>query len=108
MPVGDRGDYSDTGKVPASGNLTFRITTGKARQNWLVSQISVENPTAPLGAACNIRKNGNLVTPVIATGDSAAGDPPVVLLSSDVITVEFTGCTSGDMCRIYAIYEIIS
>lgn len=91
--------------VPASGTVTQEIRTRTRLQTWTLQQISVEMPTAPIGATCVARKNGALITPLIPTGDAAAGEPYIQLRGTDVVTVTFTGCTPGDIGTILVVYD---
>ena len=93
--------------VGAAGTAVITVRP-PGRQIWTVTQVSNEMENAPSGAVCNLRKNGNLVTPLVATGDAATGDPPVILLPSDVMTVEWASCTQGLVGRaiIFYSYEI--
>lgn len=91
--------------VDGAGNATATIQTGSSFRTWTVSQISVEMPSAPLGATCDARKNGALITPLIATGDAATGDPPVTLRPGETLTVAFAGCTPGDVGTVFLIYD---
>lgn len=95
--------YSTT--VTAAGTATVPITTGTQLQTWRVDQVSVEMPTAPIGATCTLRKGGALITPLIPTGDAAAGDPPITLRPGETVTVEFAGCTPGDIGTVYLMYD---
>jgi hypothetical protein len=96
------GTYSAV--VAANGTATITIRTRSVRI-WVISQITVELPLAPSGATCAIRKNGYLVTPVIATGDTAAGDPPVILRQEDTLTIEWAGCTPASVGKALLFYE---
>ena len=87
------------------GGAGVATITPRARQTWVISQVSVEEPTAPIGATCELRKNGFLVSPLIATGDAATGDPPVTLRLGERLTVEFAGCTPGAVAAVYVIYD---
>ncbi len=92
----------------AAGICAVSISTGARSRDWSVSQISVEMLTAPVGvggAVCFIRKNGVLVTQVLATADAAAGDPPVQLNPNDVLTVVWERATPGDIGKVFAIYD---
>jgi len=93
-----------TGSVAANGNLTVRVRPTN-RQTWIVSQVSVEMAGAPLAAACAVRYNGSLVSPLVPQADAASGDPPVKLGPNDVLTVEWTGCTPGIVGRVLLIYD---
>jgi hypothetical protein len=102
MAVADQA-YSVT--VTAGGTATQRIQTGSKFETWTVSQVSVEMPAAPIGATCWLRKNGAPITPLIPTGDAATGDPPITLRPGETLTVEFAGCTVGDVGQIYVVYD---
>ncbi len=94
--------YSAT--VDAGGRATIVIRPF-ALMTWVVSQVSVEMRSAPVGAACTLRKNGRFITALIPTGDAAGGDPPVDVGPSDRLTVEFVGCTPGTSGEALVIYE---
>ena len=94
--------YSAT--VGADGTATVTIApTSSAR--WVVTQVSVELATAPASAACVLRLNGFYVSPLIATGDAAGGDPPVTINVGDELTVEWSGCTPGQVGRVLVFYD---
>lgn len=98
-------DATYTAKVGAAGTATITVQTRSVR-SWVISQISVELSAAPTGATADIRKNGYLVTPVIPTGDTAAGDPPVVILPTDSLTINWYGCTNGQIAKATVFYEV--
>jgi hypothetical protein len=91
--------------VKADGTAVITFTTQSSRNVYTVQQVTVENSAAPVGATCEIRKNGSLITPMIPTGDAAGGDPPILLRQSDRLTVEFAGCTPGTTCSVFIIYD---
>lgn len=101
-------DQTYTQAVSAGGAATVSVRPSQKLRTWVVQQVSTEMSTAPLGAVCAIRKNGFLVSFAAATGDTAAGDPPVTLYGSDVLTVEWTGCTPGDVGRVLVIYDEVA
>ncbi len=82
--------------VGADGRAVLSVRPPRM-QRWVVSQVSVEMSTAPIGSACELRFNGRLVTPLISTGDVAAGEPYTTCYSTDLLTVEWSGCTPGDV-----------
>jgi hypothetical protein len=75
---------------------------------WEVSQITVEMPDAPVGTTAFLRVNGALVTPLIPTGDAAAGDPPLPVYAGDVVEIRWEGATPGDQGRALLIYRTAS
>ena len=95
-----------TANVAAGGTATITVQPYGGRP-WNVTQVSVELPTAPVGATCSLRKNGYLVTPLIPTGDAAAGDPPVLLLPEDLMTIEWAGCTPGTLAKALILYDVM-
>lgn len=97
-------DNAYSGKVTAGGILVLTVRPF-ARQTWTVSQVSTEMGTAPLGSTCVLRKNGSQITAMISTGDVADGVPPTVLHSSDVLTVEWAGCTPNALGKAYIIFD---
>lgn len=72
---------------------------------WAVDQVSTEYPTAPTGAVSALRRNGALVTYLIATGDVADGSPPILLSSADVMTVEWSGAVPGAIVKALVMYD---
>lgn len=91
-------------RIVAGGTGTVTIKTG-SREAWIISQVSIELASAPSGATADLRLNGNLVTLMVAQGDSAAGDPPVTLLETDSLTVNWAGCTVGTVGKVLIFYE---
>lgn len=98
-------DLTATAKVGAAGTATITLQT-RSMRTWSISQISIELAAAPTGATADIRKNGYLVTPIIPTADTAAGDPPVTLLPSDTLTINWYGCTNGQVAKATIFYEV--
>lgn len=98
-------DWTRQGAVDASGDLSIEWDSG-GQINWLVEQVTCEMPTAPVGATAALRKgNGQLITLMIPTGDTAGGDPPVMLRPGETMRVEWAGCTPGDVGKVYVIYR---
>lgn len=91
-------------KVGAGGTATVTVKTGSMRA-WVVAQVSVELASAPVGATCDIRKNGYLITPVIPTGDVASGEPYVLLDPTDTLTINWAGCTLNTVAKALVFYE---
>jgi len=97
-----------TERIGAGGTATVRISPNTKQRTWIVTQVSVELASAPLGATCELRRNGFLVAPLIATGDVAAGEPPVRVTGSDVLTVTWAGCTAGTTAAVLIIYDEVT
>jgi hypothetical protein len=85
--------------------ISFRVPGQVA---WQVEQITIDMPTAPLGATAELRVNGSLITPLVATGDAAAGDPPLPVYAGDVVEIEWTGATPGVQGKALLIYRTAS
>lgn len=96
-------DASLSATVDAAGNATITITP-TTRQRWLVQQVVPEAENAA-SASGELRKNGRLVSPFLASGDVIADAPPVPVGPSDKLTVEWTGLTPGDTVHVYWIYD---
>lgn len=100
------GQFSESFSAVANAEGTARLDIRPPRmQTWTVSQVSVEMPSAPVGSSCVLRKNGSLITPLVSTGDVAAGEPYIQLLSTDILTVEWTSVTPGESGRVLVFYE---
>jgi hypothetical protein len=91
--------------VAASGIAVATIKVANGLSTWTVTQVSIAMPTAPAGATCQLQKNSFPVTPMVATGDTAGGDPPVMLRPSDVLTVTWTGCTPGTAAQVLVFFD---
>jgi hypothetical protein len=89
--------------VGAGGTATITIRTGSPRA-WTVAQVSIELEGSPVGSTAVLRKNGYAVTPMIPTMDVAAGEPYVRLLPTDTLTVEWAGCTPGQIGKALVLY----
>lgn len=98
------GDLPLSGIVKSDGTLTITIKpTG--RQTWTVSQVSINMQSAPIGATALLKKNGALITPMVATGDAAGGDPAIDVRPAEKLTVEWAGCTAGQTGTVLVIYD---
>lgn len=96
---------SYTAAVAAGGTATATIRVQDGINTWTVNQVSIEMANAPVGATAELRYNGRLVTPMIPTGDVADGSPPVILRPADTLTVEWAGCTPGDVGAALVFYD---
>jgi hypothetical protein len=88
----------------AAGVAVARIQS-QGNRPWLVSQVSVEMPSAPSGATCTMRKNGAFVSAMIAPGDAAGGDPPLTIHPGDTLTVEWAGLAPGSQGAVFVVYQ---
>lgn len=98
-------DRSYTIPIPASGAAILRIVSRPER--WNVTQVSVKGATAPSGSLCTLKKNSVFITPIIASGGVAAGDPPVELGPVDTLTVEWSGHTPGTLFEVNVFYDVM-
>jgi hypothetical protein len=99
------GELTFTPVVGADGKATVSVRVTNGIDTWTVSQVSLEIPTAPAGSTAYVRKNSYPVSPAVPTGDTVAGDPPVQLRPSDVLTIEWTGCTPGSAGKVIVFYD---
>jgi len=87
----------------ATGAATIEIRP-RGSYTWEVHQVAVEMVNAPGSATCAIRINTWLVSPVVAAGDAAAGDPPIDVTPADLMTVEWSGGIAGRICKATVFY----
>lgn len=90
--------------VGASGNGTISVQTGR-QVEWVISQVSIEMTSVNSGTLCALRKNGSLVTPMVAAGDAATDSPPITLWPTDVMTIEWTGAPVGAVGKALIFYD---
>jgi len=92
-----------TGVAPASGTVTVSWNTNGLV--WTVQQVSTECSAAPVGATCRLYHNGTLISKMLPAGDVASGDPSIPLRPGELMSVVWTGLTTGALCKVTAIYE---
>jgi len=99
--------YTAAGVAPASGELSLAFRT-RGSDTYRVTQVTAEvSPRAGgAGAVCSVRRNGALISPLVPTGDAAAGDPPVWVGPGDELTIEWTGLASGTIGKMVVIYDL--
>lgn len=85
---------------PAGGSVAVIRTGGY--QTWIVTQVSNNAPLA--SGLANLKKSGELITPMIASNGVAGGDPPVELYPAETMTVEWPA--SGVVGSVRVQYEI--
>lgn len=94
-------DFSTTIASNGQGSITLTPTKNLP---WIVTQVSTEYASAPSGCSAELRKNGSLITKMIAT-DVADSDPPVFLRPGDRLVVTWFGGTVGQTVSALFIYE---
>jgi hypothetical protein len=99
-------DDQFSSKVVAGGTATIQFTPTKNRP-WHLTQVSTEYKDAPSGATAELRKNGNLITVMLAS-DVADSDPPVPVAPGDRMQVNWFGGTVGDVVNVYIIYNEVT
>lgn len=92
------------GAVNAAGVL--RLSFGpNTSERWTVSQVTIDMPTAPVGAVCRIYYMGRLVSESFsAQSGTAGGDPPIHLNGGESMYVEWTGATPNAQGNILVVY----
>lgn len=101
--------FTTAGTVPAGGTLTLAYRT-RGNQTTRVTQVTAEMPTvgnsSAAGAICTLRLNGNLISPLVPTGDAASGDPPIWVGPGDELTVTWSAAPAGLVGRIAVLYDL--
>lgn len=87
-----------------AGVATASLTPTR-QQQWKVSQVSTEMPAAVGTTTCGLYLNGYLVSPMLARGSAAAGDPPVDLGPSDTLQVRWDNVAPGSVGKVLWFYD---
>lgn len=100
------------GAIAGAAGTAVIAVTPRGSDTWRVTQVSVSmlagSATAVADAAtCAIYLEGNFVTPVVAQGDAAEGTP-VDVQPNEVLTVEWSGCTPGNVCKALVFYGLVA
>ena len=93
-----------SGTVPASGTLTLRLRPDNGR-TWIFSQVGIDAPLVGGGAIGKIKKNGQIITPFVASGDAPGGEPFIRCTSNETMQVEWTSATVGAACTAQFFYD---
>lgn len=96
-----------TAVCDATGAATISVRP-RGAETWRCYQVAAEMVNVTSGASCSIRINGNLVSPIVAGGDAAAGDPPIDVGNADTLTIEWLGGVAGRVCKATVYYELVS
>jgi hypothetical protein len=99
-----RAPQRQSGQASSAGILTLTFAVAGSRP-LTVTQVSVEMATGGDLAACTLRLNGALVSPAVATGDAVGGDPPIIVMPGDQLTVTWTGATAGSIGTALFLYD---
>lgn len=94
-----------TGVVPNFQTTMVLPLSPTGTQTWTVQQVSTKAPTAQLGSTCDVKVNGAQITPLLAAGDVAAGEPYVELHPGERLTVEWAGLTNGTKCDVTFLFD---
>lgn len=89
----------------AAGTVSLTV---RARGSYpmIIQQVGLSMSPARSGARGAITLNGSPITPFAATGDATAGDPPIWVRPGDEMSIDWTGCTVGDICKATVIYVL--
>lgn len=99
-------EFSTSVQVPAGATTVYYdVGPSGGTRKWTVSQVSISMPTAPLGSACEMTRDGMFVTSLIPTGDVAGSGPPILLQGSQKLRIRWTGVTAGAVGTIFGIYD---
>lgn len=84
---------------------TVEISPTASARAWSIQQVSVEMPTAPIGATCRMTRDGVFITALIPTGDVAGSGPPVTLRGFQKLLITWSGVAAGMTGSVYVIYD---
>lgn len=102
--VGQAVRFDESKPVAADGTLTIQFGPNRG-EVWDVSQVSLEMPDAPAGAIAELRDvMGALMSPAYSARRASASGSQY-LNPGDRLTVSWTGCTPGDVGRVFASYR---
>ena len=96
--------FTLSGVVPAGGTLRLGYQP-RSSAPVRVTQVTAEMSNG-VGAACSLRLNDHLISPLVPTGDAASGDPAVWLTPGDLLEVVWTGAPVGATGSMVAIYDL--
>jgi hypothetical protein len=93
------------GEVDAAGDLVIEFGPENS-VTWTVEQVSLEMPTAPVGATAEVRYMNALVDATLNARRSAAGGVPSIFLQGgERMSVVWANCTPGDPGRVLVTYR---
>lgn len=91
--------------IGANGKATVDVKVANGFDTWTISQVSIEMPAAGSGATCWLRKGAYPITPMVASGDTAAGEPYAQIGPFDKLTVEWAGCPPNATGKVLVFYD---
>ena len=94
------GDFTPPSATVAANGVAEVTWKTSGRQTWIQDQITTSAPGVGGGAQCEILKNGNRISLMIATGDTADGPPPVTAGPNDTMKVRWTGALPGAVASV--------
>lgn len=92
-------------QAKADGTATVSISPDKSGIQWAVAQTSAECKPSRNTQQVTTRLNDNYVTSSSVLPSTASGAPAVTLQATDKLTFDFTGCTQGDSCIVFILYN---
>jgi hypothetical protein len=97
-------DITRSGVIDANGNgiLLFQTTRN---QVWACQQVSNEALTVGSTASCRLKRDGFLITPLVAQEDAADGLPYITLRPGQKLTVEWSGGVVGASIKALVVYD---
>ena len=99
-------DTSQTlsGTIDANGELTLSLRPDNGR-TWVFKQVGIDAETVGGGAIGKILKNGQIITPFVASGDAPAGEPFIRCSPNETMQVRWTGGAVGATCSAQFFYD---
>lgn len=98
-------DFRTGARVAAAGTASCALIVSSPRVFYVVRQVSIMAPNVGGSASAGLYRDGMLITPMVAQGDAAAGDPPIDVRPGQTLSVDWTGATSGAQCDALFIYD---
>lgn len=100
-------DFRAGAVVAADGTATILLTVSATRVLYRVTQVSTMADAVGDAASCALYRDGMRITPMVAQGDAAGGDPPIDVRPGQRMTVEWLAGTPGAVVDALFIYDEI-
>ena len=93
-----------SGTVAAAGTarLSLRPTN---RRTWTIKQVTANAPNVGAAATAKITVNGAVISGLVATNGTAAGEPYIPLLPGSTMNVDWSGATAGAGVEVTFVYD---